>query len=339
MAHPEIDNRTPFALSFTFASDEDGRPLIVPLVQASYDLAPGMAPVLSAEQKEASAAGERWPGGDQASYRIEPAYAFHKPSTDVVLVGRARAPGKPVSELEVVFRVGPVGKVLCVTGDRRWVRVGGQIGATRPEPFSELPLRFERAFGGWDRSNPDPTKHGCEARNPIGVGYRAPEGSFEEGIALPNIEDPRDRVQAYGQAVAPAGVGFLSPDWAPRAKLAGTYDAGWSRERQPLLPRDFDRRFFNAAALVTPSHLLGGEEVLVDNASAAGRLAFRLPLLAPLRCTVALRKRADVLLTPLLDTVIVDADNHKLLLTFRAHAALTSSLHDVRAIMVESAPV
>ncbi|MCC6559520.1 MAG: DUF2169 domain-containing protein [Polyangiaceae bacterium] len=344
MGHPKIENATAFALEMLFVTDEEGRPLLVPLVQATYEIAGGRGLVLAREQPPPSLTGELWdPKAKVSSYRIEPAYAFIKPATDVVLVGHAQDPVRPVHELQVTFRVGPVGKVLRVVGDRFWVKSAGAIGATRPMPFTRMPLSYERAFGGWDRSHADPAHHTFEPRNPVGTGFRAPGSHFEEGIQLPNVEDPSDPIHRWGQVVAPAGVGFLSPDWQPRAAFAGTYDEAWTKDRMPLLPKDFDRRFFNAASpgLVAPGHLNGDEPVLVENASPHGRLSFRLPGVRAPRCRVELAHADDASPELRLDTVVVDADADRVHLLYRAHVALRDGPHDVRTIALEEhvAPV
>jgi hypothetical protein len=337
MAHAKLDNTTPFAVAPTYAMDEDGRPLLVPLVQATYEILAGRSLDLAPVQEPPSLAGELW-GEDIATscYRIEPAFAFTKPATDVVLVGHAQSPRHAVAELQVTFRVGPVGRVLRVTGDRVWVHSLGSTAPTRPLPFDRMPLSYERAFGGWDRSSPDPARHTFEARNPIGVGFRGPNSEFEEGVALPNLEDPESPIEAYGQVIAPAGVGFLAPHWQPRASFAGTYDEAWSRTRMPLLPRDFDRRFFNAASpgLVAPGYLRGNEAVLVDGASPLGRLSFNLPGTPPPRCLVALRHGPDVEVALALDTLVVDTDRDRVLVLYRGYTPLRDGPHDVRAILI-----
>ncbi|KYG07373.1 hypothetical protein BE21_02560 [Sorangium cellulosum] len=338
MGHPAVDNQTPWAMEPLFLADEEGRPLLVVLVQATFTLHAVRGLERAEQQPPPNLAGELW-GADAAtsSYRFEPAFAFFKPATDVVLVGHAQAPRHAVPELQVVFRVGPVGKAVRVFGDRAWVRSGAAMVPSRPRPFDRIPLSYEHAFGGWDRSHPDPAKHAFEPRNPVGMGFRAPDAAVEEGLRLPNIEDPGEPLQRYGQAVAPAGVGFVSPDWQPRAALAGTYDEAWSKERMPLLPRDFDRRFFNAASkgLVAPGYLRGDEPVLVENASPFGRLSFRLPGLAAPRCRVGLARRDDAQVELRLDTVIVDTDVDRVALQYRGHVALRDGPHDVRAIAIE----
>lgn len=339
MGHAKLDNETRFAVAPTFATDEDGRPLLVPLVQATYEILAGRSLDLAPVQEPPSLAGELW-GEDigLSCYQIEPAFAFTKPATDVVLVGHAQSPRHAVAELQVTFRVGPVGRVLRVTGDRVWVHSLGSTAPTRPLPFDRLPLSYERAFGGWDRSSPDPALLAFEARNPIGVGYRRPGGPFEEGVALPNIEDPSNPIEEYGQVIAPAGVGFLSPHWQPRAALAGTYDEAWSKTRMPLLPRDFDRRFFNAASpgLIAPGYLRGNEPVLVEGASPLGRLSFNLPGAAPPTCRVELARGPDVEVPLALDTVIIDTDRDRVLVLYRGYTPLRDGPHDVRTIVIRA---
>ncbi|XXY51489.1 DUF2169 domain-containing protein [Sorangium sp. So ce269] len=343
MGHPAIENATSFALELLFVSDEEGRPLLVTLVQATYAIERGRSLVLAEQQPPPSLTGELWnPEAPISSYKVEPAYAFIKRATDVVLVGHAQDPVRPVHELQVSFRVGPVGKVLRVVGDRLWVRNAGAVVATRPMPFTRVPLSYERAFGGWDRSHPDPAYHTFEPRNPVGTGFRAPGSRFEEGVQLPNIEDPAEPIQQWGQVAPPAGVGFLSPDWQPRAARGGTYDEAWTRDRMPLLPKDFDRGFFNAASpgLVAPAYLAGDEPVLVENASPRGRLSFRLPGVRAPGCRVELA-HGDAAPELRLDTVVVDADADRVRLLWRAHVALRDGPHDVRTIALEErvAPV
>ncbi len=341
MPHPDIESSA-FAVVPLFTSDEAGAPLLVPLVQSTYAIiAPDRLRRLD-EQPRPSLTGELW--GEDAgvsSYRVEPPVAFAKPSTDVVLVGHAQAHGGPHRELIVTFRVGPVAKQVRVTGDRAWVRAVGAVRATDPRPFARMPLCYERAFGGWDRTSADPAAHAFEPRNPVGAGFRLPASPFEEGLRLPNLEDPADPLTRPGAVVRPAGFGFLSADWEPRRSLAGTYDEAWQKERMPLYPKDFDRRFFNAGSpgLVTATHLRGDEPVVVENASPLGRLSFRLPGERVPPCRVQLSYGPAIEVPLALDTVIVDTDAGRVILLRRGHVKLRSGPHDVRSIRIEGESV
>jgi hypothetical protein len=340
MAHAHINNATPYACEHFFARDEEGRWLAVVLVQASFGITSPTSITLAREQPAPELAGKLWgPDPAAASYRIEPAFAFVKVATDLVLVGHAQV-RRPTPELPVTFRVGAVGKALKVVGDRAWVRSGNTIMATRPQPFERMPLAYERAYGGWDRSHQDPSRHACDARNPVGTGFRAADAPFEDGVRLPNLEDPFEPLLRWGQAVIPAGVGFTSPHWQPRLALAGAFDGSWATERAPLLPKSFDRRFFNGASegLVAPSYLAGDELVTVENASPLGKLSFRLPGLTPPQCRLQLKALPDARPTLVLDTLVVDTDDNRVLMLYRGHAPLRDGPHDLVSIELRAAP-
>jgi len=266
MAHPEFQNNTSFAYTSLFATDEDGRPLAVPLVRASYKINVNSNLLkLSEEQGEPQLSGEFLFEHEQSSYKYEPETAFIKPATDIVLIGHAYAQTPNTTEMQVGLSVGPVKKIVRVIGDRYLVKNDGVISISEPQPFEKIPLVYERAFGGWDRRDPDPNIFRLEPRNPVGTGYRDLSLDTDDQLTLPNIEDPQQPYKAYGDTPPPAGFGFVSPHWQPRASLAGTYDKAWDEQRKPLLPEDFDRRFFNAASpgLVAPGYLKGNEKVVI----------------------------------------------------------------------------
>jgi hypothetical protein len=338
MGHPEVENGTPFAFEPLFVADEEGRPLLVPLVKATYAIgARGLS--LAEEQLAVNPAGEPYGDPAESSYRYEPECAFAKPATDVVLVASATAPRPGTTEMLVGFQVGPVKKGVRVLGDRAFFKTVGGIGITRPASFERIPLVWERAFGGWDRSHPDPRRHELEPRNPVGVGFRAGGSRFEEGLRCPNIEDPARPLKGWGDRPPPAGFGFTSPSWEPRASYAGTYGERWTNERAPLLPADFDRRFLNAAApgLVAPGYLRGDEPVVATGVTAAGGLSFSLPGVGPPEVVVHHRGRGDARSGTSLDTVIVDADAGRLLLLWRAQVPVREPTA-VRTIRVVPGP-
>src|SRR5437762_614166 len=239
MGQADVQNGTPFAFEALFLADEEGRPLLVPVVKATYEISPrGLT--LAKEQIPLNPAGESYGEPGESSYRYEPECAFVKLATDVVLVGSACAPRSRTAEMLVAFQLGPLKKGARVVGDRVFFKAMGTIGMSRPMPFERIPLQWERAFGGWDRSDEHASKHEVELRNPVGVGFRARKTRFEDGVRCPNLEDPTRPFKGWGDRPAPIGFGFLSPNWQPRAGYAGTYDESWQKERAPLLPRDFD---------------------------------------------------------------------------------------------------
>jgi hypothetical protein len=338
MGHPTVDNRTPFACETTFAADEEGCPLVVSLVQGTYRIEKHGQLALAEKQFPVNLAGQYHGRPEDSSCKYEPQFAFMKPATDVVLVGSAYPRRNRDTEVIVSLYVGSVQKTIRVVGNRHWDKTLGMAYMSPPEPFESIPLTYENAFGGWDRSNPDQKKHSFEPRNPVGTGFRGRHGKFEVGIRLPNLEDPEEPIRSYGDMPPPAGFGFTSPNWHPRVEFAGTYDEAWMRDRMPLLPKDFDRRFFNSASpgLVAPDYLEGNEQVLIENASPSGLISFNLPAAPPPSCRVELKGGQAVNLETKLDTVIINTDETLLFLVWRAYTQLKSGPHDVVSIEIKS---
>lgn len=339
MPHPELINTSGHACELLVTTDEAGRTVCAPLIQATFRITPQGALAALAEQPPIKLAGE-W-RGDPAftSMRLEPQVAFMKPATDIVLLGHAYPNNAERTEGLAGIRVGSLQKVARIFGDRRVVRRLGVQGLSAPEPFEKIELCYERAFGGWDRRDSNAARHSFEPRNPVGLGYRDKAQSGEDDLLAPNIEDPAHLYQGPGDKPPPMGFGFVAPDWSPRAAWAGTYDQAWNDTRKPLLPKDFDRRFFNAASpgLVAPGYLAGDEAVAVIGMCESGRTSFTLPGLPPPACRLML-KSGPIELQTALDTLVIDMDQRQVALTWRAHALVPRGVHDVVAVELPPQP-
>lgn len=339
MPHPEISNPTPFTFEPLFLADEELRPALVLLFKATFEIRPGRPDlVLADEQAPIELAGVPWGDPATSSHKLEPETAIEKPGTDVVLIAHAHPPEAGLTGFEVGLRAGPLKKTARVIGDRVWRRRFGIPTKSSPAAIdAPIPLLAERAFGGRDERHPNPARHGFEPRNPVGVGYHHRRGRFVEGTPLPNIEDPRRPIRLPTDRPAPALFGFTCPHWEPRRRFAGTYDARWERERKPLLPKDFDRRFFQAAPpdLISSDPFRGDEPVVTVNASRHGTLSFHLPGLPHPRARVRTRRSEKLDIATRLDTVIIDTDAERVFLLFRGHTLLRDGPPDVRAIEID----
>jgi len=336
MSHPQVDNRSPFAFEAVFLADEEARPLFVPIIKATYSIGSNGSLTIADKQISVNLGGEYWGAPETSSYKYEPEGAFAKPATDVVLIGSAYAQVTGATEVYAAIRVGPIEKIVRVFGDRYWIKALGAISMTKSAEFERIPLIYERAFGGWDRSPMDPQKHIFEPRNPVGTGFMPPRGSREDAVRLPNLEDPRFLIKNHCDTPPPACFGFISPHWQPRASYAGTYDDAWQKQRMPLLPLDFNRRFFNAATpgLIAPGFLRGDEPVILKNITKNGRLSFTLPGVRPPDCRIQLRGRKDHTLKTQLDTVIINTDENLLFLLWRSNMVLRTGPQDVVTIEI-----
>lgn len=269
-----IDNRTPFAAERAWVRDRDGSEVWLVAVKATFDIRADGTTAISAEQPPVLRAPEYYGEPGKSSIKYEADLVLTKQTTDVLVLGHAQAPaGKRTTELDVEFRVGPVQKVLRVFGDRTW----GTFGASAPQPFTRMPLVYERAYGGVDMRSAQPERD-WEWRNPVGVGFATARG-HASGLRLPNIEDPQNLIRSWDDRPPPAGSGAISSHWQPRLTLAGTYDDRWMRTRQPLLAEDLDDRFFQCAPAdqQAPRFLRGGEPVALRHLTPAGELRFSLP--------------------------------------------------------------
>lgn len=312
-------NHTRYAANAVLLTDGEGADVLVVAARGTWRIARGAEPALAEEQRplvEADAyAGE--PGLSSLAEVSD--YVPVKPATDVVVLGAAHAPGgKAVASMTVEVEVGRVKRAVLVTGDRVWKKNGiFGIKAGPAKPFMAMPLEWERAYGG-TVTGEDGAVVARHEGNPVGRGFVA-DPRHADGVALPNLEDPAAPLESPKDRPEPHGLGFVSPDWLPRRALAGTFDAAWEERRMPMLPADFDERFFNAApaALQASPHLEGGERVRLAGFDPKGEWRFRLPSDT---LTARLLFPADVVEThPLrLDTVVIEPGEERLQMVWRA---------------------
>lgn len=332
----EVIHETPFVADLDEVIDKDGSVARVAVLKATFEI-DDHGTLNVAEEQDPICIADEWfadPGTSSTIYENDG--ANFKPATDIILIGKAYAPlGRPAKSFLAGFSVGPVSKTVLVIGDRHWSYssiLGVRMSA--PEPFVEMPLCWERAFGGEDKFHKNPKKHGLERRNPVGTGFRVTRSAEAlDGLALPNFEHPGKRLRRWRSKPPPQGFGFVGRAWLPRAQYAGTYDEEWQRNRMPILPLDFDYRFFNAAPpdQVYPGYLQGGEAVRTLNLSEKGEERFVLP-----RIEVKFRgvARNKPFTTPgLLDTAVLRLDKRKITLTWRCEytVSLNEAVETVRA--------
>jgi len=243
-----LSNTTGMLAAVMVSTDKDAYDYCVVVVKGTFVTSPSGALTLAQEQRPFVYADEHYSHPETSAIRYESDFAPIKPLTDVVVVGKAVAPhGQAVKSLSVRLEVNDRVKELTVFGDRQWKRSWGRIIASEPRPFCEMPLTFDRAFGGIDDSQ-GPGRCDAERHNLVGVGYhRHRRGSDLVGMPLPNLEYPRQPISEPSDLVSPAGLGFVGRAWQPRIDRAGTYDSRWRAQVCPLLPTDFDDRYFQSA--------------------------------------------------------------------------------------------
>jgi len=326
---------------------EDGTPVFCLLAKRTYDIRGGAAE--RAERVYPMVLVDRyWDDGDAetSTVREESDLYPYKVATDVAVIGSARAPGgRPTTQMDVVVTVGGKGKAVRVIGDRYCIwREGLAPEFTEPESFTEMPLRYDRAYGGEDACS-DPMQPFYYPRNQRGTGVAVRNlPQVVDGLQLPNLEDPRDLLTperlVFGQTDAwvrqpmPQSVGWFPAPFYPRCSFVGSVpglldpDTVMPEELLGLVPRgqialarqfklpSFDVRFNNGASpgLAFPT-LAGGEEVRIIGMTADGELRFRLPTEKPqLMLDIGV---GESVLSPALHTVCVRVDDAQVDLVWR----------------------
>ncbi|HEY6882363.1 MAG TPA: DUF2169 domain-containing protein [Polyangiales bacterium] len=322
----QLKNETPFQAAIALFPNAKGVDSAYLVVTATFALEP--TPAVAQEQLAPTRSDVYFEEPGSSSLRFPAELHLGKPSTDVIVVGHARSPGgKPVPELGVGVEVAERKKVARVLGDRVWTG----MSLTRPAPFTEIPLIYERAFGGVLALDNGTSL--SEERNPLGKGLSYARGAPRRGDPMPNLEDPRQPV-VPGVRPAPVGFGAVLPAWLPRRTYAGTYDETWQQTRAPYLPDDFQPRYFNCAAdgLTFDRYFRGGEPITLMGMSERGPLTSRVPTVQ-LRTTFVIAGQKHERPNHL-QTVLLEPDQQRMRLTFHAEIEC-----DKRALQVEAVEV
>lgn len=341
MAQTKIENHTDFAHQVLFSQNENMYPIVAPILKSTLDIGRGGEITVAKKQLPVNLGGSYNGEPESASYMYEPEGTYFKPEIDVAFIADAISPEAFVDSLPVVLRVGGREKRFRVFGDRYWLRNNVLYEPSPPKPFQVLPMIYENAFGGWDTRHSDSLNHGFEARNTVGKGYFCKKGGAlrDSKLVLPNIEYEAQLIKDITDQPEPAGCGFTLPHWQPRARFAGTYDEQWQKTRSPLLPKDFDARFYNAASsgfvfdtsLLEPSEN-GVPDVYAENVTPQGVIQFNLPRVRPIACDVEMKSHTESL--PLkLDTIIINLREMKLIYIWRNHLLLVRGPHDCERVV------
>jgi hypothetical protein len=178
---------------------------------------------------------------DDNHWNDDPARSLYSPSdlvpfkvrADVMLVGHAFAPrGEPVRSLTARLIVGDVDKAIEIFGERVWTQDRKLRETAR---FTKMPLRYERAAGGPDTSNP--------------VGVRADGRDMYGSTPIPNLQPTGLHLSSPEETFEPINFGPIAPGWRARRDKLGRHAATWSDtswNTRPL-PEDMDPGYFNVA--------------------------------------------------------------------------------------------
>lgn len=268
----DVENTTPFAHAHSWERDREGADTWIVVIKGAFDILPDGSTRPALEQPPVCTVPLYNGKPGHSSLKLDTDLVRTKPATDVLVLGNAHAPGgRPTDQVDVSLKMAGFEKTLRIYGDRLWKQTAVGMRRAGPEPFTTMPITYERAFGGKAPHPEAQAPKQWDERNPVGVGY-APAPENHGARHAPNIEYADGRGE-------PAGFGPIAPHWLPRRQWAGTYGALWEKERKPLIPDDLDERFYMCAPLDQrpAAHLVGGEPVELTHMTPSGVLRFKLP--------------------------------------------------------------
>ncbi|MBI5924538.1 MAG: DUF2169 domain-containing protein [Aquabacterium sp.] len=328
----EFINSTRMVAGYNMGLEPSGRELLVVVVKGTF--------ILPKPGEQVSLAEKQWPLVLADTFTAKPGlsaplheidFAPRKRACDVLLTGHACAPqGQALQRMRVGLRVGSMEKVFDVIGDRVWQAGLSGISASTPQPFSRMPISYDRAFGGADRLSEDEREHDAFVPNPVGRGWHKHlKNAWVDGTPLPNTEEVGQPVKFPSDTLRPMALGPLGRGWPQRARYAGTYDQAWLDHDFPFLPKDFDERYYQAAPEDQQMPLPQGPmEAVLSGFTPDGLRHFMLPYLElPVQVWPKRGDRESHVAR--LDTIAFEPDNERFTMTWRMARPLRASLHEL----------
>lgn len=333
----ELINDTRLLAGYSMGLEPSGRELLVIVIKGTFVLPQsGAEPRLLEEQLPLVMAetfsGE--PGFSAPVYETD--FAPRKLYCDVLVLGSAHAPGgRPVTRMQVGIRVGSRTKVCDVVGDRVWQAGPGGIGPSPPRAFTNMPISYDLAFGGIDRTSENPEEHDAYLLNPVGRGWHKHlRNSLIDGTPLPSTEESGRAITMPNDSYRPMAFAPLGRGWLPRVRYAGTYDQQWLDDVCPFLPVDFDERYFQSAPADQQVQIPAGPlEVVLTGFTADGLRQFGLPHFeAPV---YVFPKRGECEeYTASMDTVVFEPDHDRFTMSWRVSRPLKKSMHEIGQVLI-----
>lgn len=331
----EVINLTSHRAALAFAQDTEAADVAVALLKASYSFSYDGALVSAAKESQlpvclADSYAEGPEGRKCLRYATD--VVADKPGTDVVVVGCVYARGSP--RVVAGFRIGALEKAVVAHGPRVRQSALGQKSLSQPVAFEKVEASYANAYGGVTVD-----AAGNEIAHPsnaAGKGFHS-AGPRDD---VPSLEYRGKPYPGPGKSdFEPAALGFVPAGWRQRSRFAGTFDERWTVDRRPLLPEDFDGRFFNAVPQDQVLHpkLTGGESLVLSNLHPQAHVV---RLTVPREQYVAeflVRGRAHRV-PMVVDTLLVMPDEDLLALTFRAAMPLREDIRYVRSVTIREGP-
>ena len=341
-----LHNASNFKAGYNLGLEKSGHHCMVVVAKATYTLPQNKdeVPTLLDEDKQVKIypadvyTGE--PGESAILYEND--FAPFKPKCDVILNGSAYAyPDKEVTECIVQLKVADIDKSFKVIGKRVWEKHGSDLSISEPTPFSTQVISLDVAYGGYDfdpeKPSQDDENYVAFDANPVGQGF-APYHDDEnlEGKLLAQTQEIEvSATDTQGkETYIPQSFGVMPRHTYPRYTLGGTYDKHWAEEISPFLPDDFDEAYYQSVGEEQQmAYVEGGEKVYLKGLTLQGESSFTLPTQEVSMEVIRSNGNREVL-SPVVDTLIIEPDEKRFTMLSRAKITLKRSIHEVDTIIV-----
>ncbi|GGX52575.1 DUF2169 family type VI secretion system accessory protein [Saccharospirillum salsuginis] len=312
-----------YQASITPGWTADGQSAHVLVVKASYQSDQNGC-VTPLEQSAPLCEQDQYPDDDAVGRALELAsdLAPFKAGSEILLYAHAWcASPRPSVKVSAELRMDngiQWDKSLAVIGRRVWKNTLFGATPTEPEQLSDLPIRFEYAYGGHHPDDPDDA---CPT-NPVGVGYlgRAGRRVASKGMPLPQVENPKRLMTRPNQRREPQGFGPLPSHWQPRQKaFSGMNDEKAARGDYPYDGPLPETAYHSAPGDQWFDRPLEGDGTLTLTGLTKGlpehqplKIDLRIPRLA-----VAVRDESEQSLSLAADTLIVETESQQFHVLYR----------------------
>jgi hypothetical protein len=275
-------NSTPFAAIGFEQGHRNGSDMAVIAVRGRFNRQPDGS--LEAAEAQDIVLVDQYAGDPQASPLVKAGDLVpFKPATDITILANAYPPAgtEPRDGWLAGVRIEDYRYAVRVFGERSWEPAAGGLKPGKPRSAEPVAIDYRLAWSDLAMGELPADPAPC---NPIGV--RQPPRQFDpktDSCRLAQIEALKEDYSDPFATRQPQGFGPLAPFWRERQQFAGTYDDVWLQRRHPVLPEDFDYRFYQCAhpRLVCDGYLNGDEEFELYHLSPfAESVQFRLPAIA-----------------------------------------------------------
>ncbi|SFU10981.1 DUF2169 domain-containing protein [Mesorhizobium sp. YR577] len=238
----DLINRTPFSTFSGFDRDKDGKAYWIVWAKATFRMRHERPCLFEREQVELFREPLYRGSPENTDLLAENDICFPKPKPDVIITGYGYRPVDVTREdpFDVTATIGDWKKSLTILPAMRW------SDRLRPEQADTAGdavfLGFRNAYGGIDTET-DTARYQEHVENPIGQGFWA-SSNAARGKPLPRVVSQGTALEKWDSPLKAVSFTCVPKERPRRTRHSGTYDEAWMRRKSPLLPDDFDERYW-----------------------------------------------------------------------------------------------